>query len=87
MRQPLHYDFPCPAAKDTSITHAGVAPSNLNTATTMRSAGIDLRNTLELRAKALEILAPKPDLGSRTKKGVETLVKMIFKKENHQRQI
>ena len=36
--QPLHYDLRCPAAKDNSITHAAVAPSNLDAAITMRSA-------------------------------------------------
>ena len=30
--QPLHYDSRCPAAKDNSITHAAVAPSNLDAA-------------------------------------------------------
>ena len=67
--QPFQYDLRCPAAKDNSMTHTAVAPSNLDAATTMRSAETLLQNTLELRAKALEIAAPKPDLDA---KGKET---------------
>ena len=66
--QPLQYDSQCPAAKDTSITHAAVAPSNLDAAIEMRPAETELQNTLELRAKALEIAAPKPDLDAKAKK-------------------
>ena len=50
-----------PAAKDNSITRAAAAPSNLDAAITMRFA---MLNTIELRANASEIPAPKPD-GSR----------------------
>ena len=46
---------------------AAVAPSNLDAAMTMRSADTELQNTLELRAKALEIAAPKPDLDAKGK--------------------
>ena len=42
---PLQYDLRSPAAKDNSITHAAAAPSNLDAATTMRSAKIKLQNT------------------------------------------
>ena len=68
--QPLHYDLRCPAAKDKSITHAAVAPSNLDAAISMsmQSAGTQLQNTSELRAKALTIAAPKPDLDAKGKK-------------------
>ena len=66
--QPLHYDLRCPAATDNSITRAAVAPSNLDAAITMRSADTELQNTRELRAKALEIAAPKPDLDAKGKK-------------------
>ena len=62
--QPLQYDLRSPAAKDNSITHAATAWSNLDTAITMRSAETELQNTIELRATASEIVAPKPD-GSR----------------------
>ena len=66
--QPLHFDLRCPAAKDNSITHAAVAPSNLDAAITIRSADTELQNTLEIRAKTLKIAAPKPDLDANGKK-------------------
>ena len=55
--QPLQYDLRDPAAKDTSITSAATARSNLDTAITMRSAETELQNTIELRATASEIVA------------------------------
>ena len=58
--QPFQYDLRSSAAKDNSITHAAAAPSNLDAATTMRSAGTELQNTKELRAMASETAAPKP---------------------------
>ena len=61
--QPFQYDLRSSAAKDNSITHAAAAPSNLDAATTMRSAETELQNTIELRAMASEIAAPKPELG------------------------
>ena len=66
--QPLQYDFWSPAAKDNSITNAATARSNLDAAITMRSAETELQNTIELRATASEIVAPKPDLDARAKK-------------------
>ena len=66
--QPLQYDLRSSAAKDNSITHAAVAPSNLDAATTMRSAETELQNTIELRARASKIAAPKPDLDAKAKK-------------------
>ena len=67
--QPLQYDLRTPAAKDNSITHAATAWSNLHAAITMRSAETELQNTIELRAMASEIVAPKPeDLDARAKK-------------------
>ena len=66
--QPFHYDLQCPAAKDHSILHAAVAPSNLEAAITLRSAETELQSTTELRAKAAEIAAPKPDLNATAKK-------------------
>ena len=60
-----------PSCKKSSITHAAAAPSNLDAATTMRSADIELRNKRELRAEASEIAAPKPDLDTKmTKKTI-----------------
>ena len=66
--QPFQYDSRSPAAKDTSITHAAAAPSNLDAATTMRSAETELQNTKELRATASEIVAPQPDLDAKAGK-------------------
>ena len=60
--QPLQDDWRDPAAKDNGITHAATARSNLDAAITMRSAETELQNTIELRATASEIVAPKPDL-------------------------
>ena len=48
--QPLQYDLRDPAVQNYSITHAAAAPSNLDTAITMRSAQAELQNTKELRA-------------------------------------
>ena len=64
--QPLQYDLRSSAAKDNSITHAAAAPSNLDAATTMRSADTELQNAMELCAmrNSIEIAPPKPD-GSR----------------------
>ena len=75
--QPLQYDLQCSAAKDNSITHAAAAPSNLDAATTMRSAETESQNTIELRATVSEIAAPN---GSRRQsRKNEALFKMILK--------
>ena len=66
--QPLQYDLRSPAAKDNSITNAATARSNLDAAITMRSAETELQNTIDLRATASEIVAPKPDLDARAEK-------------------
>ena len=58
--QPLQYDLRCPAAKDTSITRAAAAPSNLDAAFTVRSAETELQYTRDLRTMATEIGGPKP---------------------------
>ena len=65
---PLQYDLRDPATKDYNITHAAAAPSNFDAATTMRSAETELQNTIELRATASEIAAPKPDLDAKAGK-------------------
>ena len=75
--QPLQYDLRSPAAKDNSITHAATAWSNLDTAVTMRSAETELQNTIELRATASEIVAPKP--GSRRQSEKKTILKHFLK--------
>ena len=64
--------------EDNSITHAAAAPSNLDAATTMRSAATELQNTIELRATASETAAPKPD-GSRCQSGKKTILKHVLK--------
>ena len=57
--QPLQYDLRDRAANDNSMTNAATARSNLDAAITMRSAETELQNTIELRATASEIVAPK----------------------------
>ena len=81
--QPLQYDLRSPAAKDNSITHAATAGSNLDAAITMRSAETELQNTIELRATASEIVAPKPEVSTpeRKKDDFETLFKSIFRRK------
>ena len=76
--QPLQDDFRDPAAKDNSITNAATARSNLDAAITMRSAETELQNTIELRATASEIVAPKPD-GSRRQSENKTILKHFLK--------
>ena len=76
--QPFQDNLRCPAAKDNSITHAAIAPSNPDAAITMRSADTELQNTIELRATALEIAAPKPDLDAKGKKN--TILKHFLKR-------
>ena len=75
--QPFQYDLRSSAAKNNSITHAAAAPSNLDAATTMRSAENELQNTIELRAMASEIAAPKP--GSRRQSDKKTTLKHFLK--------
>ena len=51
------------------MTNAATVRRNLDAAITMRSAETELQNTIELRASASEIVAPKPDdLDARAKK-------------------
>ena len=78
--QPLQYDLRDPAAKDNSITNAATARSNLDAAITIRSAETELQNTIELRATASEIVAPKPDISTpeRKKDDFEALFKRIL---------
>ena len=66
-----------------SITHAAAARSNLDAATTMRSAASELQNTIELRATASETAAPKPDLDAKAeKRRFWSTFKKYFWKEN-----
>ena len=55
-------------AKDNSITHAAATPSSLDAAITMRSAETPLQNTIEPRATASKLAAPKPDLDAKGEK-------------------
>ena len=84
--EPLQYNLRGPAAKDNSILHAAMAPSNLDAAITMRSAQTQLQDTKELRATVSEIATPKPDLDATAKKkhDFEALFKIFFYKESHQ---
>ena len=81
--QPFQCDLRCSTAKDNSITHAAAAPSNLDAATTMRSAETELQNTIELRATESQIAAPKPDLEAKAEKknNFETFFTMMFKRK------
>ena len=81
--QPLQYDLRNPARKNNSITNAATARSNLDAAITMRSAEIELQNTIELRATASEIVVPKPGISTpeRKKDDFEALFKRIFRRK------
>ena len=59
--QLLQYDLRSRTVKNNSITNVATVRSNLDTAITMRSAETELQNTIELRAMASEIVAPKPN--------------------------
>ena len=76
--QPFQYVLRSSAAKDSSITHAAAAPSNLDAAIPMRSAETELQNTIELCAMVSEIAAPKPD-GSRRQSRKKTILKHFLK--------
>ena len=62
--QPLQCDLRCPAAKRQEIAYAAAA-RNLHAAITIRFAETELQSTIELRATASEIAAPKPDLDAK----------------------
>ena len=76
--QPLQDDFRDPAAKDNSIANAATARSNFDEAIAIGSAETELQNTIELRATASEIVAPK--LGSRRQSEKKTILKHFKKK-------
>ena len=80
--QPFQYDLRCSAAKDTSITHAAAAPSNLDAATTMRSAETELQNTIELHARCRKLqLQNRIPTPKRQKDDFEALLKRNFKRK------
>ena len=73
--QPLQDDLWSRAAKDNNcMTNAATVRCNLDAAITMRSAETELQITIELRATASEIVAPKPD-GSRRQSEKKTILK------------
>ena len=74
--QPFQYDLRSSAAKDNSITHAAAAPSNLDAATTMRSAGTELQNTIELRTGVGKCSSKT---GSRRQSDKKTILKHFLK--------
>jgi len=61
------------SCKDTSITHAAAAPSNLDAAITGRSAETELESKLGPRATASEIAGRKLDLGTKAPKKKQIL--------------
>ena len=79
--QPLQDDFRDPAAKDNSITNAATARSNFDAAIAIGSAETELQNTIELRATASEIVAPKLSTPERRKDDFEALFKRIFRRK------
>ena len=60
------------------MTNAATVRRNLDAAITMRSAETELQNTIELRATASEIVAPKPD-GSRRQSEKKKILKHFLK--------
>ena len=81
--QPLQDDLWSRAAKSNSMTNAATVRRNLDAAITMRSAETELQNTIELRATASEIVAPKPGISTpeRKKDDFEALFKRIFRRK------
>ena len=76
--QPLQDDLWSRAAKNNSMTNAATVRRNLDAAIAMRSAETELQNTIELRATASEIVAPKPD-GSRRQSEKNAILKHFLK--------
>ena len=74
--QPFQYDLRSSAAKNNSITHAAATPSNLDAATTMRSAETELPNTIKLRAMARNCSSKT---GSRRQSDKKTILRHFIK--------
>ena len=83
--QPLQYYLRDPAAKDTIVLR--MQPQHEATLTQPLQCDLqraELQNTIEIRATASEIAAPKPDRRqSRQKDDFEALFKRNFNKENY----
>ena len=58
------------------MTHTAVAPRNLAAATTIVFADAAWQNTIQLRATAQEITAPKPDLDAKAEN--HTILKAFY---------
>ena len=84
LMQPPQYNLRGPAAQDKSITHAAVAPSNIEQPWRSHCNAIcthaELRNTIELRATTSELAAQKPDISTPEpkKNDFEALFKIVF---------
>ena len=77
LMQPFQYDLRSSAAKDNSITHAAAAPSNLDAATTMRSAETELQSTIESTCNGVGNCSSKT--GSRRQSDKKTILKHFLK--------
>jgi hypothetical protein len=82
--QPLEYDLRFSAAKDNSTTRAAVAARSLYAAIPLRSADTELQSTIELRAEATQIAAPKPDGSRRQSEKKKRFNLKRFQKEFYQ---
>ena len=61
-----------------SIMHAAAAPSNLDAATTMRSADTELRNTIETTRNGVGNCSSKTGSGRQSEKDFEAIFKRTF---------
>ena len=75
--QPFQYDLRSSAAKDSSITHAAAAPSNLDAAIPMRSAEAELQNTNRTMRNGVGNCSSKT--GSRRQSRKKTILKHFLK--------
>ena len=82
---PLQYDLRLSAAKNNGIPQAGAAARNFHAAIPLRSAETALQNTIEVRTRATQTAAPKPDLDAQAeKRRFWSTFSRKFGKENHQ---
>ena len=69
------------SCKDSSITHAAAAPSNLDPAITMRSPGIALQNTMELQRRQKLQLQNRISAPKQKKDDIEPLFKRTLQRK------
>ena len=82
---PLQYDLRLSAAKNNSIPQTGAAARNFHAAIPLRSAETALQNTIEVRTRATQTAAPKPDLDAQAEeRRFWSTFPRKFEKENHQ---